>query len=286
MNQARTRSARRRRLSLAAALFAGLTATDAAAQNAGNVVVPNFWDSGQRAEPVDKTGINVIRFVTADDFPPFNFIDPSGRLVGFNIDLARAICEVIEVPCTIQSRPFDDLLIAVLSENADAAIAGIEISAAARDVVRFSDVYLTFPGRFVVRRSLPLAIDDLAGEAVAVVAGSAHEAFLRAFFPAAEIATYPTETAARQALRTGGVDLLFGDGMRLSFWLQGATAGDCCRFSGGPYLDPAYFGLGMAVAVAPDRPDILAAINAAMREVHASGRYAAIYLRYFPVSFF
>lgn len=268
------------------ALLAFLAPVAASAQGESAVTVPNFWDSMQRPAAVDNTGINGIRFVTSDDFPPFNFTDPGGRLTGFNVDLARAICEVIAVPCTIQTWPFDDLLIALLTDRADAAIAGIEISAAARDVVLFSDVYMTFPARFVVRQSLPLTIDTLAQRTVAVVVGSAHEAFLTAFFPAADIATYPTEAAARLALRTGDVDLLFGDGMRLSFWLQGMTAGNCCQFSGGAYFDPRYFGLGMAVAVAPDRPDIQTAINAALRQIQASGQYASIYLRYFPVSFF
>lgn len=267
-----------------AAAFAVMVS--AVAQEGPAVTIPNFWNADQRTEAIGEIDIDVIRFVTTDDFPPFNFADADGRLIGFNVDLARAICDVLATPCTIQVRPFDDLIPSVRNDRADAAIAGVAITPQTQSAVAFSDVYLRLPARFVVRRGLPLGIDDLDGRTVAVVANTAHEAFLEAFFEAAEIVPYENDRSARTALRTGEADLLFGDGLALSFWLAGSTSGDCCQFAGGPYLERAFFGNGMAIAIAPDRPDLLLAVNAALREVYAIGDYAALYLRYFPVSFF
>src|SRR5690606_13799144 len=126
------------------------------------------------------------RFVTTDDFPPFNFIDKDGRLTGFNVDLSRAICDELAIRCTIQVREWDDTLNALRQGNADAVIAGLAITAAAREELDFSDVYMRWPARFVVRRDagpIDLSPDGLKGKTLAVVARTAHEAYLAAFFP-------------------------------------------------------------------------------------------------------
>ena len=70
----------------------------AAAQRA--VVLPGFWDPRRRPERPDLTRIQTIRFLTDVDYPPFNYVGPDGNPAGFNIDLARLICEEIKISCT------------------------------------------------------------------------------------------------------------------------------------------------------------------------------------------
>lgn len=275
---------------MAVAMVAALSAGGAAwAQNAGPApAIPSFWDPAYRAERPAAGALTGIRFVTTDDFPPFNFTDQTGRLTGFNVDLARAICTELALQCTIQARPWDDLAPAVTESRADAAIAGIAITEAARATLAFSDVYLRSPARFAVRRGLTLDISPaaLAGRTVGVVAGTAHEAFLHDFFPGTVAEPFPNAEAARSALRSGAADAVFGDGVQLAFWLQGTTAGGCCVFAGGPYLVPRYFGEGFAVAVRPADQTLRHALNAAIQALQEKGVYAELYLRYFPVSFF
>src|SRR5690606_3994584 len=74
------------------------------------MAVPGFWDPRRRPERPDLTRINGIRFLTEIDYPPFNYAGADGQPAGFNVDLARLICEEIKVPCTIQFRRFDTLL--------------------------------------------------------------------------------------------------------------------------------------------------------------------------------
>jgi polar amino acid transport system substrate-binding protein len=257
--------------------------------SAATVAVPNFWDPKRRVERPPAGTVQALRFVTTDDFPPFNFLDADGRLTGFNVDLARAICAELAISCTIQARPFDNLIPSVLRKNADAAIAGIAITGEMRSALDFSDVYLKSPARFVVRRDRPAIAftpDGLKGTRLAVVARTAHEAYLAAFFPEVERKLYPNADAARQALKDGEVDAHFGDGMQLSFWLQSELAAGCCAFAGGPYLEARFFGQGFSIAVARDSTDVKRAINAALESIYAKGVYAELYLRYFPVGFF
>jgi len=261
----------------------------AAAAPAHGVTIPNFWDPKRRVERPAAGAVTAIRFITTDDFPPFNFLDAGGRLTGFNVDLARAICSELAVPCTIQARPWNDLVTALKNKTADAAIAGIAISEAARVDLDFSDPYLRSPARFIERREAATfdpTDEGLKGRAVAVVAGTAHEAYLATLFPEVDRKSFPNADGARQALKTGQVVAAFGDGIQLSVWLESEAAGNCCVFVGGPYLDSRYFGEGMAVAVPNGSSDLKRAINTALESLHAKGIYDELYLRYFPVSFY
>jgi polar amino acid transport system substrate-binding protein len=264
--------------------------TAAAAEEAAPaVVVPDFWDPRRRIERPPVGTVQAIRFLTTNDFPPFNFLDDNGHLTGFNVDLARAICSELAIECTIQAREWDDLVSHLIDKSADAVIAGIAISAENREHMDFSDVYLRPAARFVVRREdtgIATTPQGLRGKTLAVVTRTAHEAYLAAMFPEVARKLYPTADAARQAVKNGEADAHFGDGLRLSFWLETLAAGHCCVFAGGPYLEPRFFGQGYAIAVAKDAPELKQAINAALQDLYEKGVYADLYLRYFPVGYF
>jgi polar amino acid transport system substrate-binding protein len=72
------------------------TGGDSAAQPK-DVAVPGFWDPRRRPERPDLSRLQTIRFLTGTDYPPFDYTGPDGNPAGFNIDLARAICEEIKV---------------------------------------------------------------------------------------------------------------------------------------------------------------------------------------------
>lgn len=274
----------------AEAAAAAPDATAAAAPDAlPEVTVPNFWDPRRRFERPSEGDVSSLRFITTDDFPPFNFLDVNGQLTGFNVDLARAICDELDIPCTIQAREWGELIDRVTDGTADAAIAGIAVTPGHRRRLDFTDVYLRVPARFVVRRDQADLVTTPAGlrnRTLAVVARTAHEAYLAAMFPEVRRKLYPDADVARAAVRDGEADVHFGDGLQLGFWLQSEAAADCCVFVGGPYLESRFFGQGHAVAVARGARPIRQAINAALAAVHANGRYAELYLRYFPMGFY
>ncbi len=249
--------------------------------------VPGFWDPRRRPERPDLSRINIIRFLTETDYPPFNYTGPDGAPTGFNVDLARLICEEIKVACTVQMRRFDTLITALNSNNGDAIIASIAATPEMRTRLDFSDPYYRAPARFVARRDS--AIDDvrpevLEGKKIAVVAGTAHEAYLKALFTEAELHPYPDADAARFALKRGEVDLVFGDGVSLAFWLNGTDSANCCAFRGGPYLESRFFGEGVGIAVRRGNDLLRQAFNWALFRLWEKGRFTDLWLRYFPVS--
>jgi len=105
------------------------------------------------------------------------------------------------------------------------------------------------------------------------------------FFPDAAIAPSNRRRCAEGA-EVGPIDLVFGDGIGLTFWINGVTSDGCCEFRGGPYLDTKYFGEGVGIAVKkgnrPARrdPQLCAGAGTRLRALRRA------VLRYFPMSFF
>jgi len=251
------------------------------------LAVPSFWDPRRRPERPDLSRINGIRFLTEYDYPPFNYAGADGQPSGFNVDLARAICEEIKVQCTIQARRFDTLLDALNSNGGDAIIASLAVTPEMRRRIDFSDPYYRTPARFVSRKDVEIENvrpSDLERKKVAVVAGTAHEAYLRALFTEADIQPYPNGDEARAALKRGEVDLVFGDGISLAFWLNGTDSAGCCLFRGGPFLESRYFGEGVGIAVRRGNELMRLAVNWALFRIWENGKFTDLWLRYFPIS--
>jgi polar amino acid transport system substrate-binding protein len=228
----------------------------------------------------------VIRFLTDSDFPPFEFYDEDGVLVGFNVDLARAICLELNTSCDIKARPWDELFAGLNSGEADAVIAAHKVTAGALKEVAFTKRYFHTPGRFAGRKDSPqveMTPSGLDGKRIAVARGTAHEAFLKTFFRDSPLALYENADLAREALAAGKADFIFDDGISLAFWLNGTLSRQCCEMRGGPFLEPKFFGDGIAIAVPKSDTQIRLLLNKGLDRVRASGRFEELVQRYFPV---
>ena len=265
--------------------LAALALSTCAALAAGQMT-PSLWDPNKVLEKPDLAGVRQIRFLTEDDYPPFNFRTPDGQLAGFNVDLARALCAELGATCTIQRRDWDLLIPALNDNSGDAVIAALAINDETRKQVDFSAPYFLTPGRFVLRRDSLLkdiSPTTLGDRSVSVVAGSRHEAFLAAFYPKVTRVAFETPALARTALKTGRVQAHFGAATTLSYWLNGSEADNCCEFRGGAFTDPRFFGDGLGVAVKKDNALLRRALDYALARLARRGAYGELYLRYFPV---
>lgn len=273
---------------VSAAVAVAMIAPAATANETG---VPSLWSAKERLQKPDISTLERLRFLTTTDFPPFNVIDANGRLSGFHVDLARAICAELGVAdkCQIQALPWGELEPALAAGEGEAILAGIAVTPESRRRLAFSRPYLRFPARFVMRRGAlagePLHA-ALRGRRVGVAAGSVHEKILRELFAGVVVVALPGQDAMLAELRASRIDAAFGDGMRLGGWLGGGEGNACCAFVGGPYMLPDHLGQGLAVALRPGDDALAAAMDAALQQISAKGVFAELYLRYFPVSFF
>jgi len=224
--------------------------------------------------------------LTEPDYPPFNYYDEEGQLTGFNVDLARAICRELAVNCEINAGEWNTLIPSLQNNEADAVVASLAISGKSLGQVDFTGRYYSTPARFAAKAGSgigEISVAALNRKRIAVVQGSAHEAFLRDFFDGAKIMPYPTPAEAREGLKNGDADLLFGDGISLMFWIQGTDSARCCEFKGEGYSEPRYFGDGVGIAVKKGNRRLREVLDYALARVKASGRYEELMLRYFPL---
>jgi len=261
-------------LVLASTLAAAAQALPYHADPSGRELVPNL------------AAVPSIRFLTTADFPPFNYRDKSGELVGYNVDLARAICADLRITCTIQAWPWDQAASALEDGQGDALIAGLAISRANGAVFDFSSIYLMMPGRFVTPAAKATSFDTgaIAGLKIAVRRGSAHETFIQRIAPDATRVPFYTEIEALDAVRAGTADAYFGDAMRASFWLNANP--NCCSFAGPPWFRPDLFGEGMAIAVSAGHDTVRQAIDYSLVRLKRAGTLDELYLRWFPIGFY
>jgi polar amino acid transport system substrate-binding protein len=254
-----------------------------------NDIVPDTWQGDVLRPKPDMHGLEKLRFITDSDYPPFHYFDEVGALTGFNVDLAKAICEALEVQCEVKDVDWAEIYPTLDRGEADAAIASIRISAESLEKADFSFRYYATPARFVAQKTNELkdiSPDSLEGKKVGVAKGTGHEAYLKQFFPDVAVAAFDSVEDAEKALKGGAIDFVFGDGIGLTFWINGVTSEGCCEFRGGPYLDAKFFGEGVGIAVKKGNRQLAEILNYGLEQVHASGRYEELFLRYFPMSFF
>lgn len=266
--------------------------------------IPELFDPNQRIQRPDGNQIKTIRFLTTDDFPPFHFALPDGRLAGFDIDLARAMCSDLQLACTIQARRFDTLIPQINEGKDDALIAAVANTPATRADLDFTAPYYTTPARFVVANAskdkaskdkaskdkvakpdkmTPEALD---GHKIGVETGTAHEAYLKTFFPKAALTLYKDQAALRTGLQKSEVEAIFGDGISLALWLNSDESKGCCSFYGGPFTESRFFGNGVSIAVARGNIALRQTLDYELAQLAKNGTYADLYLKYFPIGFY
>ena len=117
--------------------------------------VPILWDAKERLPKPDLSSLPRLRFLTTTDFPPFNFLDGGGRLSGFHIDLARAICAELDIAekCQIQALPWAELERRCRRAKARRSLPASPPRRKSRSKYGFSRSYLQFPARFIMPKT-------------------------------------------------------------------------------------------------------------------------------------
>lgn len=226
----------------------------------------------------------VLRFVVADDFPPFAFLDGTGRLAGVHIDLIRAVCDTLDLPCTLQARRFDQVTAAAQEDPNNLVLAaGLAITRQNAERFTFSLPYYRFAARFIGAQSDEPDVNWIDNARIGVVDNTAHAAFLRDAYADTDIEAFPTAQAMLRALRRDDISHAFGDGVDLAIWLAGNQSGDCCAFVGQPIFSVTYFGEGLAFAVPRGQSQLVQALNAALIRLESSGELETIMLTAFPL---
>lgn len=110
------------------------------------------------------TAAQTIRFATEASYPPFESIDANNKIVGFDVDLANALCKEIDATCTFTNQAFDSLIPSLKFRRFDAVMAGMDITPEREKQVLFTTPYYENSALFVGQQGKFTSIDQLKGK--------------------------------------------------------------------------------------------------------------------------
>lgn len=226
-----------------------------------------------------------IRIATEGTYKPFSYI-ADGKLTGFDVDIANALCEKMQAKCTIVSQEWDGMIPGLMSGKYDATVASMSITPERQKKIDFTDKYYATPARFIavkeseIKETTP---ESLKGITVGVQGSTSQASYLEDNFKDTEVKMYKTVDDANMDLANGRIDLVFSDAAILADWMKSAD-GACCKFVGGDVRDEKYFGVGKGIGVRKSDPDLRDRFNAAIKAIIADGTYDRINKKYFDFS--
>ncbi len=233
---------------------------------------------------------SVLRVGVQSERAPFSFRGDDGELEGFDVEIAWALCSVLEAQCELVPLAFADLIPDLKDMRIDAAVASMSITEERLQLVDFTDKYYQAANRFVARRDkidgAPEGVDitpsGLAGKTIGVRRGTTYDRFLsHDYAEVAAIRRYSNPDEIFIDLALGRLDLALGDGITLTDSFLKTELGAGFEFVGPPLDDPHWFGRGEGIAVRKGNTDLLARLNQALREIRSDGTYDEVRRKYF-----
>lgn len=219
-----------------------------------------------------------IRLGTEGAYPPFNQIDPNGKVVGFDIDIGNAICKQMKAECTWVTQDWDGIIPGLLAKKYDAIIASMSITDERKQAVDFTDRYYSNSLRYIAKKGSGLDVKNLKGKTVgaqrATIAGQYLEDKMA---KVVTVKLYDTQENAYIDLAAGRLDAVLGDMLVNYEWLQ-SDAGKGFAFFGDAFNRADIIG----IAVRKGEDALRKKINAALAAIRKDGTYAKINAKYFP----
>jgi polar amino acid transport system substrate-binding protein len=230
-----------------------------------------------RARPAIKPPANIAKahkivFCSDVTYPPEEFYRGSTP-VGSDIDIGSAVSRLMGVKAEFANTGFDGIIPALLSRKCDAIISGMNDTPSRRKQVSFVD-YLRVGQSLMVQKGNPKHVSDLAslsGLSVSVEVGTTNAGFLQneskklqaANKKAITMVTFPKDTDAANALKTGKVDAYFGDSPVVAYYIKKDSS---FAFAGQP-INP----IPVGIALRKDEGTLRADLQRAIRMTYKNG---------------
>ncbi len=229
-----------------------------------------FGTTGAKAQ-------DTIRIATEGAYPPFNMKSADGELIGFDVEVAKALCAEMETNCEIVAQDWDGIIPGLVANKYDAIVASMSITPERDEKVDFTNRYYSNYLRIVAKKDSGISgEDDLAGKTVgaqrATIAATWAEDNLGR---TATVKLYDTQTAAYSDLEVGRLDALVSDVYPAYDWMKDKEDFEFV----GERID---IDDKIAIAVREGDDALREKFNAALEAIRESGKYAEINEKYFP----
>ena len=244
-----------------------------------------------------------IKIGTEGAYPPWNSKDASGNLIGFEVELANALCEIMKHNCTIVEQDWDGMIPALTSKKFDAIMAGMSITDERKKTINFSQGYadevaslavmkgsslenLDTPeginlsiGGSEVTKALKTLTGALAGKTVCVQTATIHQNFLDSGdVGKVKVRTYKTQDEVNLDLTSGRCDAALA--AAVSFTDYAEKSGKAVVLTG-PTFSGGAFGNGVGVGIRKGESKLLNDFNAAIDKARGDGTISKLAIKWF-----
>lgn len=224
-----------------------------------------------------------IKIGTEGAYPPFNNLESDGTLVGFDVDIAKALCEEMKADCEFVTQDWDGIIPALIAGKFDAIIASMSITDERKKKVDFTNKYYNTPPAIAAAEDTDIkgvGKEDLAGKAVGVQGSTTHSNYAEATYTDSDVKGYPTADEYKLDLVNGRVDAVNDDIIVLQEWLA-TEDGKGFKIVGTIKPVPEIHGLGAGIAVRKGETELAEKFNKAIDAIRANGTYKKINDKYF-----
>lgn len=233
---------------------------------------------GDKATDANANPSKIIHIATESNFKPFSYLDTSGQVVGFEIDLANALCREMKAECKIASQDWDSLIPSLDAGKFDAVFAGMSITPDRLEKVDFSDPYFNNALVFVGKKGDKTTLKDVDGKTIATQQATLSAEYLAKHHPKAVIKTYDKQDNAYLDLTAGRADYMLSDIVPMNDWLKSEQGADF-EVKGEPIdIDDK-----VAIALKKGNSELASEFNGALKALKESGEYDKIVAQYFDV---
>ena len=212
-----------------------------------------------------------ITFAMEPSYPPFEFTNEKGDIVGFDVDVANAICKEIQATCKFKGESFDALIPNLKAKRFDAAISAMDITETRAKQVLFSDAYYDSTASYVALKGK--ATLDTAKN-IGVQNGTTFQQYTIAETKQYAPKAYASLQDAILDLKNGRIDIIFGDTAVLADMIDKEPE---IQFVGDKVTNKKYFGNGLGIAMNKSNKELAENLNKGLRAIKANGEYQKIY---------
>ena len=244
-----------------------------------------------------------IRIGTEGAYPPWNSKDASGKLIGFEVELAWTLCRYIGQQCEIVEQDWDGMIPALIMRKFDAIMAGMSITDERKKAINFSQGYADEVASLavmkgsnlegmqtseginltkksgVVKKDLKTITDALAGKTVCVQTATIHQNFLESGdVGKVNVRTYKTQDEVNLDLASGRCDVALAAAVAFTDYAEKSKKPVVLV---GPTFSGGAFGNGVGVGIRKDDAELLKAFNSAINKARKNGDISRIATKWF-----
>ncbi len=229
----------------------------------------------------------VVRVCVEGAYPPFSKMTSSGEVVGFDIDIGKAIVEKAGKKYEMVRMDWDGIIPALLAKKCDAIIASMGVTEERKKKLDFTDKYygLSNSATWFFGKKDKVTSDRteaLKGKIVGLQAGTVKEKYVKTKYPDVKVRAYTSQVEANSDLLAGRLDAVFQDKHNMKEFLESKEAKAAgIEVFGHAHKDPVLLGTGPRIAVRKGDTVLRDSLNKAIKDLRASGEYKKINDKYF-----